>query len=134
MKKILRLVVITIGLLVLLLALAGEGVLAGGPGGKWSVTGSMTFARDAHTATPLATGEVLVAGGSNNCATGCIGLSSAELYHPATGIWRSTGSMHKDREGHSATLLGNGEVLGAGGISVAGQGSLTSAELFVPST
>lgn len=43
---------------------------------SWSSTASMTTPRNAHTATPLATGEVLVAGGNNNGGF----LASAEIY------------------------------------------------------
>ena len=59
------------------------------PSGNWTTTGSMSTAREAHTATLLPSGKVLVAGGD-----GCCGfLSSAELYDPATGSWSTTGSM-----------------------------------------
>ena len=64
--------------------------------------------RDEHTATLLADGRVLVAGGtdSNNDA-----LASAELYDPETGSWSPTGNLLKPLTGHTATLLGDGRVL-----------------------
>ena len=46
--------------------------------GTWSFTGSMFTTRQAHTATLLRNGKVLVAGGNNGTTT----LSSAELYDP----------------------------------------------------
>ena len=52
-------------------------------------TGSLGTARDAHTATLLPNGKVLVAGGNNGPAA----LSSAELYDPAIGTWTATGSL-----------------------------------------
>ena len=79
--------------------------------GTWSVTGSMTTVRDGDTATLLANGEALAAGGDSNTAT----LASTELYNPASGQWALTGSMNAPREAHTATLLPDGQVLAAGG-------------------
>ena len=46
--------------------------------GTFSRSGSMTVARSFHTATLLANGSVLVAGGVNDSGV----LASAELYRP----------------------------------------------------
>jgi hypothetical protein len=80
----------------------------------------------------LANGEVLVAGGGN--ATGS--LTSAELYNPATGKWAVSGrrcGRCDARVSHTATILPNGEVLVAGGVSN-GNSCAASAELYNPST
>ncbi len=61
--------------------------------GTWAATGSMSTARELHTATLLPSGKVLVAGGRNDVA---FSLSSAELYDPASGSWSSTGSLGTD--------------------------------------
>ncbi len=86
----------------------------------------MTVARYAHTATLLADGMVLVAGGLPNPSTF---LTSAELYDPAAGTFTPTGSMTVARVGPTATLLPSEKVLIAGG-----EGSsswpLASAELY----
>jgi hypothetical protein len=57
--------------------------------GVWTTTGTMNDPRSGATATLLPNGKVLVVGG--------VGLSSAELYDPATGAWTLTGFMHGDR-------------------------------------
>jgi hypothetical protein len=86
-------------------------------------TGDLITARDAHTATLLANGKVLVTGGVN----GGVVLNSPELFDAGTFV--STGSMSAPRELHTATLLDNNKVLVVGGSS-AGSIDLSSAELF----
>ena len=87
--------------------------------GTFTPTNNMTIARDGHTATLLATGRVLIAGGAD--------LPSAEIYDPATGSFSPTGDMGQARASHTATLLSNGTVLMAGG-------SDSTAELYDPFT
>lgn len=101
--------------------------------GTFQNTGSLNVARIDHTATLLASGEVLVAGGDNNTSGY---LSSAEVYNPSTGKWTHTDSMTVPREGHGAALLSNGQVLVAGGINATTNGctTLATAELYNPST
>jgi N-acetylneuraminic acid mutarotase len=96
--------------------------------GTWTLTGSMTTPREDQTATRLANGEVLVAGGLNSGATA---MASAELYNPATGKWTATGSMTAAREAGNATLLPDGDVLATAGIEGA-SGSFS--ELYNPAT
>ena len=71
----------------------------------------MNTARAFHSATLLANGKVLVAGGYNPPAT----LASAEVYDPNTALFSSTDSLSTARRAHTATLLANGKVLLAGG-------------------
>jgi hypothetical protein len=66
---------------------------------------------------------VLIAGGSD----GITALASAELYDPGAGTFAATDSMTLSRLGHTATLLGDGAVLMAGGYS-----GDARAELFDP--
>ena len=87
----------------------------------------MVSPRDAHTATLLADGRVLLAGGLDGVAVS----ASAEIYDPATSSFYPTGSMHVARAFHTAVLLPNGKVFIAGGYN----GSyLKSAEIYDPST
>ncbi len=100
----------------------------------FTVTGSMSAAREPHTATLLPNGNVLVAGGTG---TSFYGLSSAELYDPGIEIWVPTGAMNAARAGHTATLLHNGKVLVTGGFDYQpgpGGSILSSAELYDPAT
>ncbi|MEP7040643.1 MAG: kelch repeat-containing protein, partial [Chloroflexota bacterium] len=97
----------------------------------WVATGDMVAARMIHTATPLADGTVLVAGGLGRGLLGPA-LASAELFDPDSGTWTASGAMLEARRGHSATLLKDGRVLVAGGYDLGKQ--LTSAELYDPST
>jgi Bacterial Ig-like domain (group 2)/Kelch motif/Galactose oxidase, central domain len=99
--------------------------------GAWTVTGSMSTARQDHTATLLPNGTVLVAGGVYYY--GLAPLASAEIYNPATGAWTVTGSMSTARWLHTATLLPNGTVLVAGGDTRFGN-PVNSPEIYDPAT
>ena len=89
--------------------------------------------RVGHTATVLANGKVLVTGGWSDK-----GLTTAELYDPATGSFVKARSMLGPRTSHTATLLANGKVLIAGGHDGSKSPELgaaaTTAELYNPET
>ena len=80
--------------------------------GSWSAVKPMGMARMGHTATLLADGRVLVAGGENP-AKGT--LASAEVWDPKTDKWKPTGKMEEERSEHVAVLLEDGRVLVVGG-------------------
>jgi hypothetical protein len=88
---------------------------------------SMKVARSCHTATLLADGRVLIAGGMNGNGNYS---DTVEIYSPA-GEFTPARPMSARRVGHTATLLADGKVLIAGGYN--GE-YLASAELFDPAT
>jgi hypothetical protein len=104
--------------------------------GTFSYTGSMNIALDSATATLLNNGMVLIAGGVN-LNNGFFVLATVELYDPATGAFTATGSLNTARLSHTATLLNNGMVLIAGGLSFNFQNGdffPAAAELYDPAT
>jgi N-acetylneuraminic acid mutarotase len=112
------------------LALAAS-TLSFAASGSWSSTGTMISARDGHTATMLANGKILAAGGTNNG----VALTSAELYNPAARTWASTGSLSVARSHARAVLLSNGSVLVVGGcINDCLSATTKSAELYNPTS
>jgi Kelch motif/Galactose oxidase, central domain/WD40-like Beta Propeller Repeat len=117
--------------------------------GTFSPTGSMGTPREFQTATRLADGRVLIAGGytaaSPSAGTGITlasyrlvessasVLKTAEVYDPATGTFTPTGSMSSIRDHHTATVLKDGKVLVLGG-GGEGYASQKTAELYDPAT
>ena len=98
----------------------------------WSPTGSMSAARDNHTATLLSDlRHVLVTGGLTGPLGGSSISASAEIYDSWTGTWSSAASMSSSRRFHTATLLSNGGVLVTGGRDDDLTG-LASAEIYHP--
>ncbi|MEY2540112.1 MAG: trimeric autotransporter adhesin [Verrucomicrobiota bacterium] len=99
--------------------------------GTWTVTGNLSSSRLFHTATLLANGKVLVAGGQFINGTS---IASTELYDPANGTWTVTGNLTNGRSGHTANLLPDGKVLVAGGNNLSGNtfNNPASTELYDP--
>lgn len=114
--------------------------------GTCSMMGQGEIGRYGHTATLLADGRVLIAGGIRRYGQGLEEvLATAEIFDPVTG----THQMITDRTGnpvkmaapsgrafHTATRLRDGRVLLAGGVGLVDgkRTTLQSAELFDPST
>jgi hypothetical protein len=104
-------------------------------------TADMTLGRASHTLSSLPDGLVLTTGGETDRCSGnrCFfagSVASAELYDPVPGTFAPTGNMATARSGHTATLVGDGRVLIAGGVSYGGigifHGTLATAELYTP--
>jgi len=102
----------------------------------------MTTPRFGHTATLLADGRVLIAGGYTDTwnplpypVNGPAVTATAELYDPTTGVFTPTGSMITPRAYHAAALLPDGRVLIASGFgSGRPEVNVDSAELYDPAT
>jgi len=101
--------------------------------GTFSTGPNLPEPRQGHTATVLLNGKVLFVGNSNGSPTATRLLTYTA---PATFAWAdlaippTTGSLTNGRWNHSATLLGSGKVLVAGGFGT----NPKSAELYDPAT
>ncbi len=126
-----------------------DGVLRSGElydpvAGTWQPTGALGGARYGATGTLISfasnvpgapSGFVLVVGGRAS-TTGAT-LNTSELYNPATGVWRPTGTNLRDtRTLHAAVVLPDGTILVTGGYSTtdAQVTYVASAETFDPVT
>ncbi|HLP30983.1 MAG TPA: kelch repeat-containing protein [Geothrix sp.] len=103
--------------------------------GTFQPTGAMAQRRFNHTATLLPDGRVLVAGGTTPDLPDTDVSSLVEIYDPATGRFQAVGQLLRPRSQHTATLLGDGTVLLAGGLTF-GENTMASAtvEAFNPAT
>ena len=91
--------------------------------------GQMEATRYGQTATQLASGQVLIAGGMSTSGV----VNSAELYTLTSQTFAATANpMNVARWLHSATLLNDGTVLIAGGSSLSNETTLNSAEIYNP--
>ena len=101
--------------------------------GSWTATGNMVAIRIGGLhGDAAADGRVLVVGGFRSGGNGV--LASAELYDPGTGTWTAAPNMDTPLANQTATLLPDGRVLVAGGMSVIDGTArpLASAELYDP--
>ena len=110
------------------------------PSPTWASAGNMASTLFQQTATLLPSGSVLIAGGNDNDDGDEGAVSTAEVYTPSiggAGTFSQTGSLLKQRFGHTATLLtagsNAGQVLIAGGENYADT-QLSEAELYNPSS
>lgn len=89
----------------------------------------MIGARELQTATLLANGQILVAGGvvGNRGVT----TNGTETYDSSAGAYATIGSLTSQRAFHTATLLPGGKVLIAGGYDNGGD-TLASVEIYDP--
>jgi hypothetical protein len=95
--------------------------------GSFTLVQSMSQFRRLHTATLLANGQVLVAGGA---PVGPAAIS--EIYDAATETWTNSGTMNTGREFHTATLLMDGTVMVTGGQTA--NRLLAGTEVYDPAT
>jgi hypothetical protein len=102
--------------------------------GTWSATGALAVPRVFHAQVKLADGRVLATDGDNRFIPKRSTVTeTAEIYHPATGLWRPTGSLNTAHADFTANLLGNGRVFAAGGDNGTAR-PFASIEIFNPKT
>ncbi|AGC43124.1 kelch domain-containing protein [Myxococcus stipitatus DSM 14675] len=99
------------------------GVLHDAATNTWSATGPASASRSVGTATLLASGEVLVAGGSN--------LATSEIYDPVANSFTAAGNLSVVHRGHVSVLLRDGRVLLVSGTNGSST-ELPQVELFDP--
>lgn len=98
--------------------------------GRFSSAGSMAKPREGATATLLPNGQVLVIGGISSNTTNPPAMADTEVYDSATNAFRAGPPLVSARAGHTATLLGDGRIVLAGGVDT---GALVpSIEVFTP--
>jgi hypothetical protein len=106
--------------------------------GTFQATGSMTTPRSEHTATLLPDGTVFVAGSyEEDSGPNALAIGSTEFYDPTSATFLPSPDLITPRYEHTATLLADGRVLIAGGITDAyppGSGyiALSTTEIYTP--
>jgi hypothetical protein len=101
---------------------------------QWQPTGSMAAGRAFQQSAVLADGDVLVAGGVSDLASGAA-ISSSEIYSARTGTWSAAADMPSPVAGGTAVTLRDGRVLLVGGQNMlGGAGGSNTALLFDPRT
>ena len=100
-------------------------------------TPCMGMARAYHTATLLASGKVLLAGGYSGFGE-THATATCELYDPTTGVFTPTGFMSVPRARHTACLVTDGghagEVMVVGGVSAYDGVALATTEFYNATT
>lgn len=98
-------------------------------GGVWATGASMKARRFLAGDAVLANGDILMSGGLDQDASGQTVHQTAEIYSVADGTWSFTGALLRPRAGHTATPVGDGTVVVAGGYDNT-PAHFSSAELF----
>jgi WD40 repeat protein len=95
--------------------------------GQFTEAGMMATQRLWQTASLLASGKVLVAGGDSVSRT----EATADLFDPTSGSFAATGNMTEPRFYHAASTLNDGTVLITGGLQN-GANAKATAEIYDP--
>ncbi|MFI9117009.1 Kelch repeat-containing protein [Streptomyces venezuelae] len=106
---------------------------------RWTADGQLPWGRSHHRAVRLATGDVLVAGGTDD-ASMAVGYPNATLYDAATRTWSAEFPMMRGRWAPAAIGLADGRVLVMGGLDESGPAAplpgedqvTATAELYTP--
>jgi hypothetical protein len=78
-------------------------------------TFNMPTVRALHTATRLADGRVIVAGGAQGTLTAPVSIANVDVFSPATNSWTSAPALTGPRASHLAELLPDGTLVLFGG-------------------
>jgi len=97
---------------------------------QWTAVGNLNTKRAGQMAALLPTGQAMVAGGYSYTRPYYFDLASSELFDATSRAWAFTGDMTVPRNQQALVVLGNGQVLAAGGLS--DTSVLSSAELYTP--
>lgn len=119
---------------------AADPTCASAPGSFSGSPPSLSIPRSVHTATTLSDGRVFFAGGFDPslCPTCSVTdyIVTTEIYNPASGSFSPSRNLIQRRAAHTASLMGNGKVLIAGGINEANllhnKGMLQTVEIYDP--
>lgn len=96
-------------------ATPGNGAEAYNPTTNSWATFNMPTARVLHTATRLADGRVVVAGGSQGTLSATTPIANVDVFQPATNTWTAAPALLAPRAGHTAELLPDGTLVLFGG-------------------
>jgi hypothetical protein len=105
--------------------------------GTWNLIDDPTrYASVFHTATLLSNGKVLFTGGypGNEGQGNPTTLTLSEFFDPVSGTWEIVGNLNQARDGHTATLLPDGEILITGGFNWNVRRFADGAELYDTAT
>jgi RHS repeat-associated protein len=99
---------------------------------SWTGAPSLSMFREAHTATALPNGNVLVVGGVTNGINTSSPLNTALLFDASSGsgAWSSAGTLSRPRLGHTATALPPGLASSGQVLVVGGANGFKSVELW----
>lgn len=86
----------------------------------WVAT-TMSRARTGHSATLLASGQVVVCGGAEGLLSAAVALDAVARFDAATNTWVDLAPLTQPRAGHSAALLPDGHLLILGGGTTSGE-------------
>jgi N-acetylneuraminic acid mutarotase len=95
----------------------------------WRAMPPMPFPRSGHTATLLPNGLVLLTGGDCAPSSGALD-SSTLLFDWRLGTWIRSADLSLARLNHTAVLLGNGDVMVAGGMNPVTTLSIAGVEIY----
>ena len=102
--------------------------------GTWSAIQALTITQTGHSATLLADGRILIAGGGSPPFDGGPASADAFIWDPIRETSTPTGSMATARGYHIAARLADGRVLIVGGSSGGAEDLVTNAEIWDPET